>query len=224
MFETGDHKGEHDHPTETQVRIIEAAGEIFADSGYNHTTVRAICVRAHVNVAAINYHFGNKKNLYLATLKYWRKKTFEKYPFDPTDFTTGTPEERLGAFVRTFLLRVLDEGEGSRFIRLMTQELIRPTSGLDLMVEETVRPLFTFLSTAVRQFFTDPVSDNTVNLCCLSIAGQVFQLYVGRHMIRRLLNRESLNRQEIEVVAEHIIAFSTYAIRAIAERCEGEGA
>jgi len=224
MFETGDHKDEFDHPTETQLRIIEAAGEIFADSGYNHTTVRAICVRAHVNVAAINYHFGSKKKLYLAALKYWRAKAFEKYPFDPTYYTTGTTAERLGGFVRTLLLRVLDEGEGSRFAKLMAQEFIRPTGGFDVMVEETLRPFFTFLSTTVRQLFSTPVPDNTINLCCLSIAGQVFQLYMGRHVMRRLLNRESLKRQEIEGVAEHITAFSLYAIRAIAARGEGGGA
>ena len=224
MFETEGHKGELDHPTETQRRIIEVAGEIFADSGYNHTTVRAICARARVNVAAINYHFGSKKNLYLAALKYWRAKAFEKYPFDPTDYSTGTPAERLGTFVRILLLRVLDEGEGSRFAKLMIQEFIRPTSYFDVIVEETVRPFFTFLSTTVRQLFSTPPSDNTINLCCLSIAGQVFQLYMGRHVMRRLLNRESLNRQEIEAVAAHITAFSIYAIREIAARNEGERA
>ena len=222
MFETRGSEDGFDHPTETQRRIIEAAGEIFADSGYYHTTVRAICLRARVNVAAINYHFGGKKNLYLAVLAYWRARAFEKYPFDPTDYSTGTPEERLLLFVRTLLLRVLDEGEGSRFAKLMAQEFMRPTSGFDVIVEETVRPLFTFLSTTVRQFFRMPPPDDVVNLCCLSTAGQVLQLYMGRHMMRRLLNRESLNRQEIEKVAEHITRFSLYAIRAIAAKSEGE--
>jgi hypothetical protein len=87
-----------------------------------------------------------------------------------------------------------------------------------------VRPFFTFLPTTVRQLFSTPPSDNTINLCCLSIAGQVFQLYMGRHVMRRLLNRESLNRQEIEAVAAHITTFSIYAIREIAARNEGEGA
>ena len=72
-----------------------------------------------MNVAAINYHFGGKKNLYLAVLKFWRARIFEKYPFDLTDFTTGTPEERFRTFVRTLLFRVLDEGEGSLFAKLL---------------------------------------------------------------------------------------------------------
>jgi AcrR family transcriptional regulator len=217
-------KDEIDPKSDTQRRIIEAAGEIFAESGYEHTTIRTICNRASVNVAAINYHFGGKKNLYLAVLKFWRANAFEKYPFDPTDLSTGTPEERLHAFVRTLLFRVLDEGEGSPFARLMARELIQPTSGFDVMVEETMRPYFAFLATTVGQLFATPPPEMTVNLCCLSIVGPVFHLFIGRHAMRRLLHRENLNRQEIELVADHITRFSLYAIREIAANSEGESA
>jgi AcrR family transcriptional regulator len=213
-----------DPKSDTQRRIIEAAGEIFADSGYGHTTVRAICDRASVNVAAINYHFGGKKNLYLAVLKFWRARAFEKYPFDPADFTNESPDERLRAFVRMLLLRIIDEGGGSHFAKLIARELIEPTSGLDLLVEETVKPFFAFLSETIRMFFTTPPPEMTVNLCCLSVAGQVFHLYMGRHIVRRLLDRESLSLPEVEVVADHITRFSLYAIREIAANSEGESA
>ncbi len=222
MLPTGTHAREADRPSDTQRRIIEAAGEIFADSGYRYTTIRAISDRAGVNVAAINYHFGGKKNLYLTVLKYWRERAFEKYPFDLTDFSAGSPGERLAAFIRTLLFRVLDEGDGSRFARLMVQELIQPTSGLDVMVDETLRPFYAFLSGTVRQLFPSPPSEETVNLCCLSIVGQVFQLYMARHVIRRLLNREGLKREEIERVAEHVARFSLFAIDGIAKRTGGE--
>jgi AcrR family transcriptional regulator len=222
MFE--DHKDDEVDPkSDTQRRIVEAAGEIFAESGYEHTTIRAICDRASVNLAAINYHFGGKKNLYLAVLKFWRASAFEKYPFDTTDFS-GSPEDRLRAFVRTLLFRVLDEGEGSPFARLMARELIQPTSGFDVLVEETMRPFFAFLSTTVGQLFAAPPPEMTVNLCCLSIVGPVFHLYMGRQVIRRLLHRESLDKREIELVADHITRFSLYAIREIAAKSEGESA
>lgn len=223
MVQTKRHKNEDDPRSETPRRIIEAAGEIFADSGYRHATIRAISNLACVNVAAINYHFGGKRNLYLAVLKYWRTKAFEKYPFDPSDYSTGSPRERLRTFIRVLLFRVLDEGEGSRFARLMAQEFIQPTGGLDVIVEETVKPLFAFLSTTVRQLFPSTPSKQTVNLCCLSIAGQVFHLYAARHVMSRLLNREKLSREEIEVVADHIARFSLHAIDAISGESEGEG-
>jgi AcrR family transcriptional regulator len=207
---------------DTRHRIIEAAGEIFADAGYRRTTIRAISERARVNIAAINYHFGGKKNLYLAILDYWRGTAYEKYPFDPSDVSTGPPQQRLRTFIRVLLFRVLDEGEGSRYARLMAQEFIQPTGSLDVIVEEVMRPLFAFLSTTVRQLLNDRPSQRTVALCCASVVGQVFQFYIGRHVMRRLLNREKLSREEIEAVADHIARFSIYALKAIASEKEGE--
>jgi TetR/AcrR family transcriptional regulator, regulator of cefoperazone and chloramphenicol sensitivity len=207
--------------SETQRRIIEAAGEIFAEEGYGHATIRGISQRAGVNVAAINYHFGGKKNLYGTVLKYWRAKAFEKYPIDPASLSHDTPETRLIAFVRALLFRTLDQGEGSRFARLMAREFIQPTGGLDIMIEDTIRPLFAFLSGTVRELLGEKADENTVVLCCVSVVGQVFQFYVGRHVMRELLNRESLNTQEIEAIAQHIARFSLYGIKAIAR--EGGG-
>jgi AcrR family transcriptional regulator len=45
-----------------RVAIIEAAGAIFVENGFRTTTVRQICARAGVNIAAINYYFGDKKS------------------------------------------------------------------------------------------------------------------------------------------------------------------
>ena len=54
---------------ETRHKLIEAAGEIFAEAGYQNATVREICARAGANVAAVNYHFGDKMGLYTELLK-----------------------------------------------------------------------------------------------------------------------------------------------------------
>ena len=93
-----------------------------------------------------------------------------------------------------------------------------------MLVEETGRTFFAFLSTTVGQLFPAPPSEKTVNLCCMSIIGQVFQLYMVRHAMRRLLHRESLNRQEIELAADHITRFSLYAIHEMAANSKGENA
>ena len=47
----------------TRERILQAAGEAFAAAGYRTTTVRDICQKADVNLASVNYHFGDKQRL-----------------------------------------------------------------------------------------------------------------------------------------------------------------
>ena len=58
---------------DARLKILEAAGEVFAEGGYRDVTVREICRKASVNVAAINYYFGDKEGLYEAVLSEFRK-------------------------------------------------------------------------------------------------------------------------------------------------------
>lgn len=55
--------------------LIVAAGELFADKGVEGTSVRAIAKRCGANIAAINYHFGSKENLYTEVLRYAMTET-----------------------------------------------------------------------------------------------------------------------------------------------------
>ena len=53
----------------TRERIVKAAERLFADHGYEETSVRAMVTKARVNQAAINYHFGGKEGLYREVLR-----------------------------------------------------------------------------------------------------------------------------------------------------------
>lgn len=56
--------------TETQIKIIEAAEAVFAKHGFEGASVREITRRANVNIAAVNYHFGSKAELFKEMLRY----------------------------------------------------------------------------------------------------------------------------------------------------------
>ena len=55
--------------TETRDRLLKAAERLFADRGFKKVTVRDICRAARANVAAVNYHFGDKLGLYREVLQ-----------------------------------------------------------------------------------------------------------------------------------------------------------
>lgn len=55
-------------PTATRERLLACAEELFAQSGFESVSVRAICAAADANVAAVHYHFGTKEDLVVALL------------------------------------------------------------------------------------------------------------------------------------------------------------
>jgi AcrR family transcriptional regulator len=50
----------------TRDALIAAGTALFAERGYDGVPVATIAAKARVNKAMINYHFGGKRNLYLA--------------------------------------------------------------------------------------------------------------------------------------------------------------
>ena len=53
-----------DQNHDTKTKILEVARVLFADQGFEGTSVREIAKAADVNIASVNYHFNNKENLF----------------------------------------------------------------------------------------------------------------------------------------------------------------
>src|SRR5688572_5334029 len=117
----------HRHQADTRRNLLEAAGRVFAAEGYRNATVREICRLAKANVAAVSYHFGDKRGLYKAVLGYAGTCAMETHPIGSDD-PNRPAEERLGAFIRNYLARMLDEGRPAWHGQLIAREMFEPTS------------------------------------------------------------------------------------------------
>lgn len=53
----------------TRDRLLDEAEDLFAQRGFHAVSVREITKAAQSNLAAVNYHFGNKQNLYLEVFR-----------------------------------------------------------------------------------------------------------------------------------------------------------
>lgn len=206
----------------TRERILEAAGEVFADQGFRHATVRDICKKASVNVAAINYHFRDKESLYLSVLQYWRDEAFQTHPLDLHMAEDKPPEEYLRAFVRSFLFRILDTGRPSWFWKLVAKEWVEPTSALDTLVEETIRPHFEFLASIIKKLINAETDEETVQLCCLSVVSQCDFFVYAKPVIGRLFPEVAFTSEKIEAIAEHITRFCLEAIKSFGKDGGGD--
>jgi AcrR family transcriptional regulator len=201
----------------TEQRLLEAAGEIFAECGYQLATTRQICEKAGANVAAINYYFGDKEGLYMAVLRSVPRVQGEKYPSDLGLSLGATVEQKLRAYVRSLLHRVFDEGRPGWHTKLIAREMIEPTPALDMLVEEAARPMHQELATIVRELLGSGGTQEIVRLCTLSIMSQCVYYHHARSVIRRLYPEQKYGIEDINRLADHITKFSLGALKAFSQ-------
>lgn len=198
---------------ETQKKILNTAGEIFAEKGFRDTTIREICKKAKVNLAAIHYHFRDKENLYMEVIRHGRDVAFEKFPIDYGSKPSDPVELRLKAFVLSFMCRLFTEGKASWFGRLMVREFAEPTKALDTFVNEGIRPIYFIFSSMIMEVLGSKADMKTALMCAASIVGQCAFYFYAQPVLRGLQVLEKFDKEEIEMVAEHVVRFSLNGMR-----------
>ena len=199
--------------TDTRQRLLEAAQTVFAEHGFRHATVRDICKRAGANVAAIHYHFGDKQALYMELFRELGAQMLERYPPTLGLALNASVEQRLFAFVHSFLLRILSEDGVSCAGRLFAREMAEPTPVLDQMVEEIVRPMFKHLCGIVAELRGPSATPDEIVLCARSIVAQCVFYQHSRPVMERLSGAEPRTEERIRALAEHITRFSLDGLR-----------
>jgi AcrR family transcriptional regulator len=205
----------------TEKRLLEAAGEVFAEYGYRAATVRQICEKAGANIAAVNYHFGDKEGLYIAVLRLAPKPFAVKYPRRSDLGAKATAEEKLRAYIGSLLHRVFDKGRPGWHTKLLAREMMEPTRALDILVEEGGRPMHRELASIVRELLGSEASDKAVRLCAMSVMSQCVYYHLARPVITRLYPEQRYDPKEIEEIAEHISQFSLLAVKGLAKKIKG---
>ena len=203
---------------ETRHRLLEAAGEVFAERGFHKATVREICQRARANVAAINYHFHNKQGLYAAVLKYTLRCASEEYSAPAAPVTRANAAQQLRAIIAGRLRVVFDPGRPAWHGKLMSREVIEPTAALDALVKDELEPLFRRLESCARALLGPRVGAERVRLCALSIASQWTFYHHARPVIARLHPSCKFGPKDIDALADHIAEFSLAALQQLRQQ------
>lgn len=202
---------------ETRQRLLAAAGEVFAECGFKNTTIREICRRAQANLAAVNYHFGDKEGLYAAVMKYAFACALEKYPLTQKEGEEMPAADRLHAFIRYLLLSIFEKGPPAWLGKIMAREMIEPTRALDDLVESIIYPMSQKLGAIVRELLGGQVPDDLVHRCQMSIIGQCLHYRNAQPVIQRLLPGYQYLPEDIVMMADHITRFSLGGLHGLAK-------
>jgi AcrR family transcriptional regulator len=136
----------------TRERIMKAAERLFAERGYDATSIRAIVAKARVNQAAINYHFDGKDGLYREVLRVAFRALTEQQLEHADEMKAMSREAALVEFIRRQLRPLLGRDEYSRHMRILNWETVRPTAVFRKLLSEEAAPFMGLAVELVRRF------------------------------------------------------------------------
>jgi TetR/AcrR family transcriptional regulator, regulator of cefoperazone and chloramphenicol sensitivity len=195
----------------TKARILEAAGNVFARKGFEAGTVREICQLAEVNLAAINYHFGDKRRLYLAAVSHAYSSREDE--LRGGEWPPGTPPEaRLRAWVEAMIQRLLGEDRQPWHMQLMMREVASPDVACESLVKEYIRPHFEILAAILKELSPNELSQERLALLVFSLVGQGLFYRFAQPVMRLLLGEPSYAALNKQVLADHVTAMMLAAL------------
>jgi AcrR family transcriptional regulator len=192
----------------TKEALIETAGVLFADRGLEGTGVRAIAKSGNVNIAAVNYHFGSKENLYLEVIRHVLVQTrcplAEKLLATRSEWA-GDPvrcaenihllvDERVGQY----LPGANPRWYGRVFIRL----LLDPPPAVRQLLDETAMPDLDRLQEVLR-CCNPRMTGREAQMWVDSLLGQILH-YVFTEDITRLVPIRDTTGDFQERVSRHV--------------------
>jgi len=199
---------------DTRDRLLNAAGEVFAANGFHNATVRDICSKARANVAAINYHFGDKEALYSEVLHFSFQFALEKYPLGIGTAPGDSADKRLHAFVRNYLDRLLDDGRPAWHGQLIAREMADPTHALDSVIENFVRPQYAGLREIVADLLGLEAGEQALSLAVCTVVSQCVFHKQCRPVLKLLMPENDYSPAGRERLASYITTITLSGLRA----------
>ncbi|HOW98823.1 MAG TPA: CerR family C-terminal domain-containing protein [Kiritimatiellia bacterium] len=156
-------------------RILLAAMEKFADRGFGPTSVREICEAAGVNVAAVNYYFRSKEQLYHEVFKTLFEDVGAPLMAIPAKVhDQASWKAALMEWIMTALRLVTEEKPPTRWmVQLTAHERTHPSSMFPVLYESFFKPLRESLGMLLRMGMPAGTDETDTCIWEITVASQV---------------------------------------------------
>ncbi len=181
--------------------------ELFAEKGFEGSSIRDLAARADVNVAMINYYFGSKEKLFESMVAY--KASYTRGALDEIVKNHSLSYiEKINAIIDTYINRLF--GHRS-FHRVLHQEMmLSQRESLQQAIVDTVYPNSAMIKDVLEEGMKKG-EFKTVDppLVIASMIGTINQVLLSRRICNKLLNKEAAyvpydDKQFIARISNHL--------------------
>jgi AcrR family transcriptional regulator len=182
---------------ETRQRLLEAGIRLFAEHGYRGVSVRDLCTEAGVNIAAINYHFGGKQDLYHAIFEATLDADEPRFQETMNNLQILINSARgdctqlaaaVGVFVGTMLGHLAADDQKRWFGVLIIRELTFPSAAFDLIYKRRAEPLERMLAKIISAVGGKSAQSPQVRIQAHAVIGMIFNLGISRSILWRTMD------------------------------------
>jgi len=193
----------------TRARIIEAAGRLFAEKGFNGVKVRDIAREAETHLGALNYHFQTKQVLYREVLMAacLDASISEK---DQELLLQLEPRQALYTLIAESIKDYRRQTTSNWQSILLMRECLEPSDVFSEVVDAYFKPLTSFTAGLIGRIVDKPADDPRVQFAVIGLIALLDMFGEYEHLVdavtpgltEHLKKKNRLERQILDIVLE----------------------
>ncbi|HDS1679033.1 TPA: CerR family C-terminal domain-containing protein [Pseudomonas putida] len=195
----------------TRKQILQAAGELLATHGYAETTNKAIATLAQVDLASINYHFGNRSGLYQSVLAEAHQRLINFADLRQLAESELSPTSKLNILIEQLVQLATSEPQ-SWHLRVLAREVLAPTSHLHVLFQNDAKPKMMLVKRVLSEITAIPAEDPALTRCLLSVGAPCLMLLVGGRTFPGPL--QEVFQMSPQAIASHLYHFALGGLEA----------
>ena len=207
----GEKKGSQDK----RQRLLEAAGEVFAQRGFKAATIQEISQRANANIAAVNYHFRDKETLYREVFRYAMQQSRERYISYPMDTSERRPAQRLMLELRRYLKVMFSSDRAPWQAMMFFREMLEPTDVFESLVTERMQPYQEFIESLVREVVGRQTEEHVVRFSAFAAISLCGSFHHAHKYLKTLYPDERFDADSSDELADLIATLVMGGLRAL---------
>lgn len=184
-------------------RILKVAIKLFAQQGFDGTSIRQICKEAKANICMISYFWGGKKELYngiiddLIVRQTEYAKTFLDFNLSPSDLDKNGQIKLLNSIIDKFIEFFYSENISKDLLLF----LLNAQQNEEFPIKS---PAFLYLRKLVGTIFNKPEDDREIILKTLFIIAQVNSPRIMRSFSLSLLGQDDFVQEDIKIIKNNV--------------------